>query len=145
MDETPPPRGGSTFVLLAVTAIVVLLGTLVSVVPGLAPRSEYAAARFVDRSAYAQRVLNGMPMPHAPHLPLALEPLSTGTVLYGIGAVLLALALAALSLRPRLRPRVLAQPVAILKALHSGIVGDYVMWITVGTVVIGGIWAVTLR
>jgi len=29
--------------------------------------------------------------------------------------------------------------------VHSGIVGDYVMWLTVGTALIGGIWAVTLR
>jgi multicomponent Na+:H+ antiporter subunit D len=145
VDETPPPRGGSTFVLVAVTAIVVLLGTLVSVVPGLASRSEYAAARFVNRSAYAQHVLNGTPMPLAPHLPLTVEPVSTGIVLSGIGAVVFALVIAALSLHPHLRPRALAPPVATLKALHSGIVGDYVMWITVGTVLIGGIWAATLR
>jgi hypothetical protein len=28
--------------------------------------------------------------------------------------------------------------------VHSGVVGDYVMWITVGTAVIGGVWALTL-
>jgi hypothetical protein len=27
-----------------------------------------------------------------------------------------------------------------LKAAHSGIVGDYVMWITVGTALLGGVW-----
>jgi hypothetical protein len=29
--------------------------------------------------------------------------------------------------------------------VHSGIVGDYVMWITVGTALLGGVWALTLR
>jgi hypothetical protein len=32
-----------------------------------------------------------------------------------------------------------------LKAAHSGVVGDYVMWITVGTALLGGFWVVTSR
>jgi hypothetical protein len=32
-----------------------------------------------------------------------------------------------------------------LKAVHTGVPGDYVMWITVGTAVIGGVWTLTLR
>jgi hypothetical protein len=35
--------------------------------------------------------------------------------------------------------------VAVLKAVHSGIIGDYVTWITVVTAVLGGIWALALR
>jgi hypothetical protein len=42
-------------------------------------------------------------------------------------------------------PRPFEAPLVGLKALHSGIVGDYVMWLTVGTALIGGVWAVTLR
>ena len=55
-------------------------------------------------------------------------------------------------LRPRLpagvrRPsfRVLAPPLHALKAAHSGIIGDYLLWIVLGTTVIGGVWAITLR
>jgi hypothetical protein len=40
---------------------------------------------------------------------------------------------------------VLGPPVATLKLAHSGLIGDYVAWITVGTAVIGGIWALLLR
>jgi hypothetical protein len=29
--------------------------------------------------------------------------------------------------------------------VHSGVIGDYVAWITVGTAVIGGVWALLLR
>jgi hypothetical protein len=29
--------------------------------------------------------------------------------------------------------------------VHSGIVGDYVMWITLGTALLGGAWAILLR
>lgn len=31
------------------------------------------------------------------------------------------------------------------KPYTSGVIGDYVMRLTVGTAVIGGVWAVTLR
>lgn len=40
--------------------------------------------------------------------------------------------------------RFVEPPVAGLKAAHSGVVGDYVMWLTVGTAVLGGIWLLTL-
>jgi hypothetical protein len=36
--------------------------------------------------------------------------------------------------------RLLEPPVNVLKAAHSGVVGDYVMWLTVGTAVLGGVW-----
>jgi uncharacterized membrane-anchored protein YjiN (DUF445 family) len=29
--------------------------------------------------------------------------------------------------------------------MHSGIVGDYLLWIAVGGAVIGGVWGLTLR
>jgi multicomponent Na+:H+ antiporter subunit D len=143
MQAEPPPRGGN-MTLIWVTAAVVVLGSIVSVVPGLPSRSEYSAARFVDRAAYAAHVLDGAALPPAPHLPLSLEPVSTETILYGVGASLLALALAGLLLLRRI-PRVLAPPIRVLKAAHSGVVGDYVMWLTVGTALVGGVWAFTLR
>ncbi len=39
----------------------------------------------------------------------------------------------------------LGPPIGLLKTAHSGVIGDYVTWVTVGTALIGGIWAVTLR
>ncbi|MFN2628267.1 MAG: hypothetical protein ABR569_06490 [Gaiellaceae bacterium] len=41
--------------------------------------------------------------------------------------------------------RTLEPPIAVLREAHSGIVGDYLLWITVGTVLLGGIWTFTLR
>jgi hypothetical protein len=41
--------------------------------------------------------------------------------------------------------RLVAAPAGVLKAWHSGIAADYVVWLTVGTAIVGGIWAVTLR
>ena len=42
-------------------------------------------------------------------------------------------------------PSFAGPPIHVLRAAHSGIIGDYVTWIVVGTAVVGGIWAVTLR
>jgi hypothetical protein len=36
-------------------------------------------------------------------------------------------------------------PIAGLKALHSGVVGDYIAWLTVGIAVLGGLVAVVAR
>jgi hypothetical protein len=39
----------------------------------------------------------------------------------------------------------LLPPFAVLKAVHSGVVGDYVTWVVVGVVFTGGAWAVLLH
>ena len=124
----------------------------VSLVPGLSQRAEYGAERFRDRAAYAERVLHGTPMPEK-RLPYALQPTTTASVLYGAGALVLTLLVAAFGLwRDRLSEglrlaggRVAGPPLAVLRGVHSGVVGDYVMWITVGTALVGGIWAFALR
>ena len=36
-------------------------------------------------------------------------------------------------------------PTAALRAVHSGHVGDYVAWLTVGLAILGGAFAVALR
>jgi hypothetical protein len=41
--------------------------------------------------------------------------------------------------------RALGPPVRGLHALHSGVVGDYVTWVVVGTAVTGAAWALLLR
>lgn len=133
--------------LALLAALMVVLGAAVSVVPGLAQRSVAAADRFRDRAGYANLVLHGIPMRHVPQLPFTIEHTTLESVLYGAGSTVLAVAVALLGLyRQRLpRVRLLSAPVEGLKAVHSGVVGDYVMWLTVGAAVIGGVWAVTLR
>jgi multicomponent Na+:H+ antiporter subunit D len=41
--------------------------------------------------------------------------------------------------------RTLAPPVLLLRELHSGVVGDYVTWVAVGTAVVGGAFALLLH
>ncbi len=153
MDEQPPRRRPIYALLVPVTALTVALGAVVSLVPGLAQRTEDAAARFRDRAAYAGLVLHGTPMPNATRLPFAIAHSTLESLLYGVAATVVALALAAFGLyRTRFRgalyegaARAAGPAVATLKAVHSGVIGDYVMWLTVGTAVLGGVWALTLR
>jgi multicomponent Na+:H+ antiporter subunit D len=140
-DVSIPPLG-------VITAVLVVLGIVVSLVPGIAQRAEYGADRFRDRAAYAGRVLHGVPMKGTARLPLMIEHSTLESVLYGVGATLLAAALAAYGLyhqRWKLHLRPLEPALIALKRVHSGVVGDYVTWVVLGTAFIGGVWAIGLR
>ena len=41
--------------------------------------------------------------------------------------------------------KALAPPIHVLRGLHSGVVGDYVTWVAVGTAFVGGVWALLLH
>jgi multicomponent Na+:H+ antiporter subunit D len=151
--EGPAERSAATPVLVGVAGVAVALGLVASLVPGLQQRTEKAADRFRDSTGYAHLVLHGIREPATPHLPFTIESATTASWVYGLGCLAVALATAAFGLwRHRLPDllldashRVLRPPVEVLRAAHSGIVGDYLLWITVGTGVLGGIWAFTLR
>jgi multicomponent Na+:H+ antiporter subunit D len=152
-SESAPERTASMPALFAVTAALLVLGLAVSAAPGLGQRVEQAAGRARDRIAYVDRVLRGRQLPAPPRPPVVVEATSTDSVLYGIGATVIALGLALVGLFRRRLPEVvrttlrstLGPPLAALRLAHSGIVGDYVAWITVGTAVVGGVWALLLR
>jgi multicomponent Na+:H+ antiporter subunit D len=122
-------------------------------VPGLGQRAEYAADRFRDRAGYAARVLRDRPMSPPQSLPVTIRHTSLESLLYGGGATILAFGLALLGLYGRRLPqtvsavaeRSLAPPIRVLRELHSGVVGDYVTWVAVGTAVTGAAWALLLR
>jgi multicomponent Na+:H+ antiporter subunit D len=86
-------------------------------------------------------------------LPVTIRRTSLESVLYGVGATILALGLAVVGLyRSRLPRRVsaaaeraLAPPIRVLRTLHSGVVGDYVTWVAVGTAFTGALWALLLH
>lgn len=153
MEEDPLERDVLRPLLIAVALTAVVLGLAVSVVPGLGQRADYAAARFEDRSGYVGRVLRGRPFPATPSLPVAIEHTSLESLLYGSSATILALGLALVGLYRRRLPRAvslaarrtLAPPIHVLRELHSGVVGDYVTWVAVGTAVVGGAFALLLH
>ena len=152
-SESSPERSASMPALYAVTATLLVLGLLASVAPGLGQRVEQGAGRARDRIAYVDRVLRGRVLPAPPRPPVAIEPTTTESVLYGAGAAAIAVGLALVGLYRRRLPElvlvplrtVLGPPLAVLRLAHSGVVGDYVAWITVGTAVVGGVWAVLLH
>ena len=150
-DENPQERDANVPLMWAVTAVMIGLGLVASVLPGLESRSERASGRFVGRAAYANRVLNGVPVHVGPRLPFGLPSATASSLAYGSGALLVALFVAAVGLWHdrlpgivRAAARTVAGPVEILRSAHSGITGDYLLWIAAGTAVIGAIWAVTL-
>jgi multicomponent Na+:H+ antiporter subunit D len=151
IDERPPKRGSNVPLLGGIAAAVVALGVVTSLVPGLGQRAELGAERFRDRAGYVGRVLRDAPELPRARPPLSLEAPSGASVAYGLGATALALLLAASALRPRAARRRTAfvqaasVPVALLRAIHSGVIGDYVVYIAVGTAVLGGVWMLALR
>ena len=150
--EEPPEGKGSGRLMLAATATLVAAGLVASVVPGLHDRSEQSAARFVDRGAYVAHVLRQRPVEPLPRVPIAIPRATGDSIAYGLGAAALTLVATFFGLYRRRIPdglravsaRIFDPPVGALKAAHSGIVGDYVMWLTVGTAILGGVWLLTL-
>jgi multicomponent Na+:H+ antiporter subunit D len=151
-DEDPQERDANVPLMWTVTAFMLALGLVASIVPGLEHRSERASERFVERAAYANRVLHGIPVHVGPSLPFDLPSATAASLAYGSGALLVALLTAAIGLWHSRLPelfrstvaRTVGTPVDLVRHAHSGIVGDYLLWIVSGTAVIGLIWAVTL-
>ncbi len=134
-DRTPP-------LMVLVPALLLLGAIAIGLIPGVVSTIETAAYHFHDHLAYSSWVLRGQIV----HLPAApASHVETYDYLYGAGAVLGALAMAALGLfgsplRARL-PRALVSPVSGavhgLRRLHSGHIGDYITWWTVGAAGLG--------
>jgi multicomponent Na+:H+ antiporter subunit D len=150
--ETSVEQDANVPLMVAVTAVMLVLGLVISVVPGLERRTDAAAQRFTDRTAYAARVLHDVPVRTPGRLPFDVERASGASIGYGLGAAALAVAVAAFGLWYRKLPaavlrgarRTIGPPVDLVRHAHSGIVGDYLLWIVGGTALIGAIWAVTL-
>ena len=153
IEEDPLERNVLRPLLLAVAVLAVAVGAAISVVPGLGQRAEYAAARFRNTAGYAAAILHGKAMPPPPSLPLSVHHTSLESILYSLGATILAFMLAFAALHRRRLPRPftvaaargLGPPIRVLHAMHSGVVGDYVTWVAVGTAVVGGVWALLLH
>jgi multicomponent Na+:H+ antiporter subunit D len=153
LEEEPRERHVLRPLLVAIALTAVVLGLAISVIPGLGQRAEYAAERFRDRAGYAASVLHDRPVAPSQNLPVTVSHTSLESLLFGAGATVFAIGLAALGLYRRRLPRAvvgaagraLAPPIHVLRSLHSGVVGDYVTWVAVGTAVLGGVFALLLH
>jgi multicomponent Na+:H+ antiporter subunit D len=144
-------RGARALIPMSIPPLLLLVGAVViGLIPGVVHGIEHAGAGFVDRHSYAQAVLHGAHVA-PPHVKPS--KLTTFDFIYAglstAGAIALAAwALFAWRLADRV-PRALLRPGAValrgLRTLHSGHVGDYVVWITVWLGAVGGAFAVALR
>jgi multicomponent Na+:H+ antiporter subunit D len=137
--------------MLVPIVVLVVIGLGVALTPGLARGTEHAAARFVDAEAYAEHVIEG-----AGGAPDA-EPepgsgLSVDALVASLATSVVSIGTAWVLLERRRLPRALAAGVgavraalAPLRSLHSGHIGDYIAWLTVGVAVFGGILAAVTR
>jgi multicomponent Na+:H+ antiporter subunit D len=128
--------------MLIVPAVLLAGAIVIGVIPGAVPGIERGAAHFADQHSYIEWVLQG----HVHLAPASTSHVETYDYLYGAGAALGAVALAALALfgapvRRRLPGTVLAPAVVAvggLRRLHSGHIGDYIAWWTAGAALLGG-------
>jgi multicomponent Na+:H+ antiporter subunit D len=128
--------------MMAVPAVLLLGAALFGLIPGAVPGVARAAARLVDHRAYARWVLGAL---HVRWPGAGSVHVSSVDVLYAVLAVVGALAVAALGLFGR--PLREALPGSIsswartwvraIRYMHSGHIGDYIAWWTVGASLMG--------
>jgi multicomponent Na+:H+ antiporter subunit D len=149
-EEGSAPRDSTPPLMLIVPAVLLLGAIVVGLIPGVVPGIERAAAHFHDHLAYTRWVLQAKPAGFAP---VSTSHVETFDYLYGAGAVIGAIALAAIGLfgqplRARV-PGLVLRPVSAgivaLRRLHSGHIGDYIAWWTAGTAMLGGASLVLLK
>ncbi len=142
-DRTPP-------LMVLVPAVLLGAAIVIGLIPGAVPGIEIAAAHFTDHAAYVSWVLQGA-QPH--FAPASTTHVETFDYLYGAGATVGALSLAAVTLFAyplghRVPDRVIRPALGALgglRRLHSGHIGDYIAWWTTGAAVLGGASLVLLR
>lgn len=138
-DRTPAQMGIPLFVVL-------VAGCFVGGLPGLAEKAASAARAFTDPSGYASMVLHGRP---SPPVAVSSEPPTLTSYLLAATSGLAGIALATASLFRNEIPGTLRQglerathtPLALLRRAHSGHPGDYVVWLMIGTVILGAAFA----
>jgi multicomponent Na+:H+ antiporter subunit D len=150
--ETTPSGASTTPATMMIPALVLVgAGLLSGLVPGLSRQAAAAADRFTERSGYEQQVLDGAAPAHL-HPEGEIPGPKPAGVGYGLLATLGAVLVAAAPLPRRRRVRAVRRQISVLRpaldglrALHSGHIGDYVAWLTMGTAVFGGLFTLVLR
>ena len=158
--ETESGRQRTPLTMLLPTCALTALGIaagIAALFPRWAGAIESAAVRFQDQAGYAALVLHGVPIAHpaAPY-PAALYPpappdVTAASVITSLcsvaGAILLALTALYWRRLPVLRRGF--EPgrglTSATERFQSGVVNDYITWLTAGVAALGGILAVIIR
>ncbi|HEY0383540.1 MAG TPA: proton-conducting transporter membrane subunit [Candidatus Elarobacter sp.] len=140
---------GFPFAMYAVAALLTLASFCAMFVHGAAAAALGAAARFVDRPAQLAVVMGGAASGPPPHI--AAPPVSVAIV-SGFVTALLAVAFAAVALFGHRLPRAAValargpgMVVEALRAVHCGLVTDYIAWLAAGTAAFGAALALAAR
>ena len=149
--ETAEERARTPLVMLVPVVVMVALGMGIALAPGLVEGTEHAAARFVDTPAYGDQVIDGIAA--GPAVELEAEHHGyAAAIMASVATAVVSVAVTALLMGRRWLPRgaaVLLEHVnraaAPLRAAHSGHIGDYIAWLTVGLATFGGILAYVVR
>ncbi len=129
-QETRSGHDSTPFSMISAASALIVIGFAWGFVPGLQEGALRYTARFQSSSQYATHVLKAMPESADV---IAAQP--AGSPYWGLCALALAIAIAALSLcskRFRRFGKVIAGPLRAVQMLHSGHVGDYVTFLTFG-------------
>jgi len=122
---------GTPVATIATGTVLLVAGLAWGVIPGLVDSATTAAARFTDHAGYAGVVLRGVQHVTAG---AAGHPPTAAAWLYGAASCVLAIVVAA----------VRTVPEGPLRPLHSGRIGDYVAWATVGAATVAVAFAITI-
>ena len=148
--EAAQPRGHTPAITVIPAMVLMAFAVVLGLIPGLVHGAETAAARFVDRPAYAAAVLHGAREALGPVAHHGLKPLDFGlAAISTLGAFAVAWAgLASERLEAALPSGPLRRADRALRGLrelHSGKIGDYIAWLTVGLAGLGGTFLLALR
>jgi multicomponent Na+:H+ antiporter subunit D len=145
-SELTGSRGRVPLPMFASGAVLIGAGLIVGAVPGAVDDAQRSAQVFADRAVYAAAVL-GRPVP----TPEPIHFLHAGALswILGVVTVVAALGLTAILLErvrlpfriPRSVQRAAKRSFTRLRRQHSGQIGDYVAWATVGFALIGALFA----
>lgn len=134
--ETTRDVGRVPVIMLAPVVALLGCGLTLGLLPGLVPLADDAAHQLLDSTGYAAAALDGV---RAVPLPAPAESWTVSGLLLGLLSVLLAMVVAAVGLYTERLPgllrrgaNMLSVPFRAVRAVHSGHLGDYVVWLLLG-------------
>jgi multicomponent Na+:H+ antiporter subunit D len=151
--ETESSSSRTPVVMIAPGILLIAIALVIGVMPGLAERVLHGAVTFEQHHHYDNAVLASGPAASTPSLIRGSAGATLSSVLLGLAGAACAVAIALFALfKDRFRSRSLvgggsfgSSIVAGVRILHSGQVGDYVAWLTLGVALFGAVLATTLR
>lgn len=152
IKEERETSGGQTrtpAVMSGTAVVLVFAAVALGLVPQLKSGARKAAIDMTDTAGYQSRVLDRTPLP-APAPGGA--PVEAGEFVRGLATVFAAVVFAAGALFQRRLPRAagagshyLSAAIEPLRKLHSGHIGDYIAWLTLGVAAMGGLLTLAFR